>query len=302
MADSDADAFTGTPVPPEIDARRALTFSSGPEEPFPSTPAAGIPEGLSAPERDAMAFAVDCRELLRTPGKQAEIILQIRERCRHPEQKTADWYFDYDTTKGQVARELELAWFTKSLVTVLIDHNPLFATVFDLADIFAPILPEASQLFFRIYEVLLRGSAQRVLEDSAGISSSDGRRVFLVLCRTIARRRVALVSHSYLFGSTPTISMLAGVDPKPFTTEFIQHYTAAPREIVCGLGAEAIWGAGFAIDLLARRMCPVYYKDLLVKYDETTDEGKRRSGLSGSWCSHWRWTLFTSSNPKLVPF
>ncbi|KAK3262126.1 hypothetical protein CYMTET_29003 [Cymbomonas tetramitiformis] len=73
--------------------------------------------------------------------------------------------------------------------------------------------------------------------------------------------------------------MLAGVDPKPFTTEFIQHYTAAPRETVCELGAEAIWGAGFAIDLLARRMCPVYYKDLLVKYDETTDEGKKKRAL-----------------------
>ncbi|KAK3236226.1 hypothetical protein CYMTET_53618 [Cymbomonas tetramitiformis] len=202
MADSDADAFTGTPVPPEIDARRALTFSSGPEEPFPVTPAAVIPEGLSAPERDARAFAVDCRELLRTPGKHAEIILQVRERCRHQKQKTHDWYFDYDTTKGQVARELELA------------------------------------------------------------------------------RRVALVSHSYLFGGTPTVTMLVGIDPKPHTTEFIQHYTAAPRETVCGLSAEAIWGAGFGIDLvLARRMCPEYNKDLLVNYDKTTDEGKKKRAL-----------------------
>ncbi|KAK3266707.1 hypothetical protein CYMTET_24696 [Cymbomonas tetramitiformis] len=206
MADSDADAFTGTPVPPEIDAKRALTFSSGPEVPFPSTPAAGIPEGLTTPERDARAFVVDCKELLRNPGKQAESVLQIRERCRHAKQKTADWYFDYDTTKGQVAREHELARFTQSLVTVLTDHNPLFATVFDLTGIFAPVLPEASRLLFRIYELLA-------------------------------------------------------------------------RETVCGLGAEDIWGAGFAIDLLARRMCPVFYKDLLVKYDETTDERKKKRAL-----------------------
>ncbi|KAK3278878.1 hypothetical protein CYMTET_13213 [Cymbomonas tetramitiformis] len=152
MTDSDANAFTGTPVvPPEIDARRALTFPSGPEEPFALTPAALVPEGLSAPETDARAFAVDCRELLSTPGKHAEIIPQVRERCRHQQQKTHDLCFDYDTTKGQVARELELASFTNSaLVTaVLTNRNPMFSTVFDLSDVHAPVLPEASRLHTR---------------------------------------------------------------------------------------------------------------------------------------------------------
>ncbi|KAK3283520.1 hypothetical protein CYMTET_8783 [Cymbomonas tetramitiformis] len=211
---------------------------------------------------------------------QVDLIQQVRERCRHREQKTHDWYFD--STNVQVARELELARFTKSLVTVLTDYNALLSTVFDLTDIHAPVLPEASRLVFRIYEILLRGSAQ---SGTRGFSCQFVVRwpqnFSSIMPHRCSQESGVSIPRILVQDRAPTITMLAGVDPKPHTETFLEHCTAAPRETVFGLSAEAIWGVGFGIDLLARRMCPVYYKDLLIKYDKNTEAGrlKQAQGL-----------------------
>ncbi|KAK3271155.1 hypothetical protein CYMTET_20480 [Cymbomonas tetramitiformis] len=190
------------------------------------------------------------------------------EDMRNEKRLTGTTHYDYESDKGQLLRERELARFTTYGVTVLTDYNPLFGTVFDLTDVTAPICREASRLLFRLFEVLFRGSALRLLEASAQVSPADGRKVFLLLCRTGARRRRLLVSHGYIFEGDPPIYMLAGVDPKPHVQTFRLHYAAVSRETVTGLSVEAIWGVGVGIiDLLARRMCPEYYKDFLTKYD-----------------------------------
>ncbi|KAK3254069.1 hypothetical protein CYMTET_24574 [Cymbomonas tetramitiformis] len=113
-------------VPTVIDARRALIFSSDPKKTLPVTPVArmaAVAEGEDVAVTQMRAFVADCQECLRIPSRQNEFTVAISKRCRHVMQKAVDWYYDYDTTKGRVERELELGNWNAPVITVLADYT-----------------------------------------------------------------------------------------------------------------------------------------------------------------------------------
>ncbi|KAK3280276.1 hypothetical protein CYMTET_11877 [Cymbomonas tetramitiformis] len=152
----------GTPVPAVVDVRRSLTFATEHDIPLPATPVEATGEDVG----DALlrAFQVECKRILRSvETKSALVSYCVKKACRPKNIKAADYFFDYDDIKQQVIREVALVRFTSALCTQLCDYDPMFGTVFQLTDMQAPVLREANRPVFRLLEMLLRGSAPKLL-------------------------------------------------------------------------------------------------------------------------------------------